>query len=107
MNVGAWEKQVLVSKRQTAQASIVRRKRERFSELLAIGVVVVDPNKFIAVFLFLPVVDPATARSERGEENHRERAFHYPAPDSDHFLHRIHLTKIRVNYLVRQRLIFM
>jgi hypothetical protein len=42
MKVGACEKQLLASKKQTAPArSVVCRKRERFSELLAIGVVVV------------------------------------------------------------------
>ena len=76
MKVGACEKQVLASKKQTAQTrSVVRRKWERFSELLAIGVVVVDPNKFIAVFLFLPVVDPATARSEEGKKTAERELF--------------------------------
>jgi hypothetical protein len=36
------------------------------------GVVFFDLNKLIVVACFLPVVDPVTARSERGEETPRE-----------------------------------
>ena len=51
MKVAACEKLMVVSKREMAPAgSVVRRKCERFSELLAIGVVVVDLNMFIVCF---------------------------------------------------------
>ena len=49
--VAAREKLMVVSKREmTPTGSVVRRKCERISELLAIGVVVVDLNMFIVCF---------------------------------------------------------
>ena len=52
MMVAACEKLMVVTKRAMAPAgSVIRRKCERFSESLAIGVVVVDLNMFIVCFL--------------------------------------------------------
>ena len=47
----------------------LRRKCECVIEFLAIGVVVFDLSKFMVVVFCSLMVDPATARSERGEEN--------------------------------------
>jgi hypothetical protein len=51
MKVAAWEKLMVASKREMAPTgSVVRGKCERFTELLAIGVVVVDLNMLIVLF---------------------------------------------------------
>ncbi len=59
------------------------RKRDWFIEFAAIGLVVIDLNKFIVVVLSLGGLT-LTTRPERGEEN-TERELSYPTPDSDLF----------------------
>jgi hypothetical protein len=49
-----------------------RRKGDRLIEFVAIGVVVFDLNKFIAVVLFSRLLTLRLPRSERGEEMPRE-----------------------------------
>jgi hypothetical protein len=72
--VAACEKLMVVSKREMAPAgSVVRRKCERFSELLAIGVVVVDLNKFIIFSFFSRLLTLRLHRSERGDERPERR----------------------------------
>ena len=61
-----------------------RREGERLVEFLIGGIVVLTSNifLFIGAIFFLPVVNPASSRSEGGEKNVREK---HASPDPDLF----------------------
>jgi hypothetical protein len=78
---GHWASVAGTSAKQASRSAIrmkPRRKRDRFIECVVVENVVSNLNKFIAVILFLSVVDPASAGLKEGKDAERGASLPYP-----------------------------